>query len=67
MGLLTSTAQGPGEEDVVVPGSWETSVKCILNLKLAGRAEGAEEEAGRRERAWQAVGKARGWGTFAGN
>lgn len=29
--------------------SWETPAMCILNLKLAGRAEGAEEEAGRRE------------------
>lgn len=37
-------AQGP-EEEVGVPGSWETPVKCMLNLKLAGRAEGAEEEA----------------------
>ena len=48
MGLLTSTAQGLGEEEVGVPGSWETPAKCTLNMKPAGRAEGAEEVAGRR-------------------
>lgn len=49
MGLLTSITQGPGEEEVGVSGSWEIPAKCTLNLKLAGRAEGAEEAAGRRE------------------
>lgn len=32
-----------------VLGSWEIPAKSPLNLKLAGRAEGVEEAAGRRE------------------
>jgi len=67
MGLLTPTAQGLGEEEVGVPGSWKTPAKCTLNLKLAGRAKGAEEVAGRRESTTGQGKRQRGWGTFAGN
>lgn len=61
MGLLTSITQGPGEEEVGVSGSWEIPAKCTLNLKLAGRAEGAEEAAGRREN-MAGKGKSKGGG-----
>lgn len=43
-----------------VPGSWKTPASA-LNLKLAGRAKGAEEVA-EGEIAKQAREKARGWG-----
>ena len=56
MGLLTPTAQGLGEEEVGVPGSWKTPAKCTLNLKLAGRAKGLERWL-EGERARQARGK----------
>lgn len=41
-----------------MPGARETPAKCLLNLKLAGRAEGGEERPEERQG---------GWGAFTGN
>lgn len=58
-------AQGPGEEEVGVPGSWETPAKYILNWQERQREQ--RRRAGRQESMAGRGEKQGGWGTFAGN
>lgn len=56
MGLPASAAQGSDEEEVGVPGSWETPAKYILNWRERQREQRRRLEG---RKAWQAGGESK--------